>query len=201
MPPSYLTPKGFKHEVNGESLTFYPLSVGQNFRLKEIARPLGRAIAILLSDNAGDRGSVSREWKGPSAKPVRDERGKPTSEWEGETESEYTRTPPPLEVAALRSKERDDAVQGLIDVVTEKKNVEQIAEIIKDSLREEKELTVQDLCRVDLVTLWQLLKGVMKANAQAMPPLSGRVREKLGTLTPKDESGSTSSATPTGTAG
>lgn len=183
--PSFLSAvKPIVHEVNGEPVEFFPLSVGELFQIKDLLKPVARSLSVLLSNTDSDRGSFSHSEFDPNA---------PTAKV-----FERSETPVSVEVARFRSEERAKAASDLIDAFTNRTNGKAVARIILDSMRTNRPVTddaANDLfAALDIVTLRQLLVGVGKANADVLGPFQGRVEGILRTATPANGAEPTSPA-------
>lgn len=170
----FLTPKHQTSEINGVDVDFYPVSIVCAFDIKEAIKPLARAFASLLSDHSGDRGYTSSK-----------------------SEDGFEQTvvqPMKVDLAELRAKQRDSAILDLVDSVTERRSRVALGRLIMDSMRDEfpsrkhEQKDVEEfLERVDVDSMVQLVKGVLKANARVFGPFGRKIGQLLGTLSERME--------------
>ena len=166
----YLTPTYITVEINGLDQHFYACSLGCAFRLKNIAKPIVKAMATLLIDGGDtDQGMMKNESF--------------TKDESLETVTAYQ--PIGAELADLRHKHKQEALDSLLDALLDPANKLVLAEVIVDSLRETykknseglvDEKDVRSFARdVDLPTFVECLKGVGKANIGVFGPLAQRL--------------------------
>ena len=156
-----------EREVNGEALRFYPVSVGVMFKLRRIAKPLAGALSVLFTSQNSDYGVIQREFDNGKSK---------------ETSTEAI----PVKLAELRTRERADAIEKLVEAVTDPKNADVIGAVVIDSLRDvfpRRGPAVRDnpkpgewLESLGADTLVLLLRGVAAANKDVIGPLGDRVQ-------------------------
>lgn len=159
--------KAITQKVNGEDRSFYPISLRVAFNLQSVAKPLARALTTLLSPTKQDTGLVTEDYVD-----------------QGATVQKTTRTSISLELAELRSRQRADAVQGLVEELLNAKNIAILGELFLDALTPprdrksgEREPAECDafMAQVDLGALIDLFQGVARANASVF----GALGEKL----------------------
>jgi hypothetical protein len=180
---TFLEPKSTPHEVGGKKLNFYPMSIGLAFKLKSIGKPLGAALSVLFTNDKNDAGTKIRL--------VANEHGTQDSEQIGE--------PISPELAALRLKQKSDAISNLIDAITADSTQELLGTVIMDSLRDQfkdsRPSTEEFVTNVHMPQLVEMLIGVAKANKGVFGPLTGEfetaldkarkaVGDKLGATSP-----------------
>jgi hypothetical protein len=166
MTKSFLTPKFVEHEVNDETLNFYPVSISTAFQIKEVLKPLARSLSLAMINTDGDRGYTDTR-----------------------SEDGFVQTivnPVSPEMAELRSKQKESAILDAIEALTERRSVTAIGRLIMDSLRDEFHGKKQEQKDVDLfmdsvdtTTLIQLLTGVAKANKRLFGPFGERIGEMI----------------------
>lgn len=154
--PSFLTTVGMEHEVNGETLTFYPLSIKALFSLRVIGKPLAQAVAALFSGVGRENGHQERVVaKGD------------------DYETETTIAPIDPKLAQVKIDDRNKAIEGLIDAFTKESNLSTLLGVIENSIRGK--VSAKDLESTDVKILSQMCEGVYKANEETFRPLVGRL--------------------------
>ncbi len=182
---SFLSPSSTPFEVCGEEINFYPISGRLLFKLKTIARPLAQGLTVLFDGKIAEQGSVQRDVTYPA---VTEPDGTVIPEQKG-TETQIMPISPELYEARTRQKEI--AINNLVDALSKEENTLLIAEIIFDSCRDvfPRKPEKQDLEEfleehTDFSNLGQFLMGVAQANVKVFGPLGERVskafEEKLG---------------------
>lgn len=152
-----------EHTVAGETLKFFPVSVGTTFELRRLAKPLAKALSALFAPAKQDIGIIERVFEASGEEPG----GKIT-------ENE----PIHPELAKVRSKEREDGVASLVDALLDPKNGDVIGKVIMDCLREEfprgrdAPHPNEFMRELELPTLVELLKGCFKSNKEVLGPLA-----------------------------
>lgn len=177
-------PTASSHKVGGRDTDFFPVSVGMMFKLRRLAGPIAKALAILTAGSSKDTGHIYRQ----VGEPITDENGKPILVGQGDNVSTIRDTETIAEaitpdLAAFRSRERQGAVEDLLVALTEEKSLATMADIIMDSLRMPKadrppasEFFGPEGITTDLLP--DLIAGVAKANKGVFGPLA----EKLSPL-------------------
>lgn len=192
---SFLQPKAVKHEVDGQELSFYPVSVGKLAKLREVAKPIAAALSVLFTDRQGDS----------KVKTV-----KVTNTQKGEILEEATIDPTSDALLVRRETQKSAAIENLIEAFSAQKNISMLAGIICDSLRDDfarpitDEVVEEFSSKLSVDSLYQLLAGVMKANSKVFDPLVKRLKDSLASLRAAPESQplqetQTTSSTPSGT--
>lgn len=159
------------HEVEGDTYNFYRVSAGALFALREAAKVIGGAFAVLMDSTARDSGSTVTSFVAGESVPA------------GQTTACQAATP---EVIKLRLDSKSKAVRDIIDAITDQKNVNVFAQLVIDSLaetfpRDAKDNPTPDqfMKEVDPSALVGMVIGVAKANKGMFGPLG----EMLGGLT------------------
>lgn len=173
--PAY-TDKGVAHEVAGKTLTFYPASADMIFMLRGIAQPLARGITTLMGGSKGeDQGWQQRSFDLPDG--------------EGGRGTETTTDAITTDLAKLRSLQREQAVDSVMNAFTSEDTKGVLGCLIVDSLRPRDQEASPDLAfamswmaTVDLPTLGQYLHGLFQANKEVLGPLVEQVSEVKGQL-------------------
>lgn len=168
---SFLESPYIEHKVGGKEVRFYALSVKKLFELRRIAKPLSAALAALANKQESDNGTVHRVFT------------------DSETGSGGTVTEIQAidaELARVRTEERTQAIQQLIESLTGEQNSTLLAELIVDSCRDEfprNEIKKADYAEfmehIDAGSMVEFLEGVFLANKKAFGPLGERVAEFL----------------------
>ena len=193
---AYNSKSAVEHEVNGNKLRFYPNRIGLLTELAEISKPIAHALATLFGDARGDATSVSERY---SDKPRKDlKSGVETAE---STVDKITVEAVSPEVADHRRKERDAAIDELLDGLTNERNRLLFGRLLMDSLRDEfpykKDRPAPEVEEflfgdgeqyqgLDAPQLVALVTGWLKANAKvfgsAGERVAGLVKGKLEAL-------------------
>jgi hypothetical protein len=163
---SCFTPNYIEHEVGGETLHFYPVSVGMAFKLRTIGRPLARSLAVLFGNKDQDHGTRDAE--------VTDAEG---------SSRQIIIEPISDGLAKIRFEQRAEAIDGIIGALTDEKNATVVAEILMDSLadtfpkndRKSWPPPEEFIARMPLTVLGEMLFGLMKANKDVLGPLTEKV--------------------------
>lgn len=163
---SYLTPSYETSQVGDQQERFYAVSAGMLFKLRTLAKPVAAALTTLLTRNGSDEGSVHRQVGGDK-----------------ETVVEAIRP----DLAALRAKQKQEAVEGLIEAVMAEGNLAVLGEIVIDSMREKflpddrknHPPAKEFINAVPAPIFTQMLIGVAKANKDTFGPLAGTAGSAL----------------------
>ena len=149
--------RGVVHRVNGEEVTFYPLSPTALFRFEGIASDLGLALSSLFQNTKADHGYEDREFA------------------EGR---EFVSQPVDEAIARLRWEQRREAIEKICHAAFTKESQDLLAEVLMDSMRdvfgERKEWppATEFLNSISLEDLKDMLWGVAKANKGLLGPLA-----------------------------
>jgi hypothetical protein len=205
---AYNTKSGIEHEVNGHTMRFYPNRIGLLTELAEISKPVAHALEVLMSDSRGDSTSVSEEHK---EKPRKGKDGIETADFSVNKITVEAVSPA---VADHRRKERHDAIDQLLDGVTNQRTRLLFGKLLMDSMREEFEYKkdrplpeVEEFLfgdkegyeGLDTPILVQMVVGWLKANAKcfgsAGEKVVGLVKGRLEALQNLSASEPTASTT------
>lgn len=167
----FLTPSTISEDINGKVFNFYSISFGCSMKMKNLAKPIVQAIAVLMADNPSDAGVIKREDITGDEQLTRSTGYQPISP----------------EIAALRSQEKAVAVDGIVDALFDPLNKMVLCELIVDSLREEFPTRIKGLVQtsdvvtfsetVDLTVFVKLLKNVARANVESFGPLAQKLSQ------------------------
>lgn len=170
---SFLAPRFELAKVGDKELKFFAVSTRALFRLKTLAGPIAQSLVTIMSGKSQDIKRTSRDFHDPST---------------GDMGSETTLEPLTPNIIKLRDGQRSEAVERLIQALTEDENRYIIGGLICDSLREEfpdrptPDDTVHEFMDDDdmnLPAMIELIGGVAKANKGAFGPLAGPLAAKL----------------------
>ena len=117
---TFLEPDGVEHTIEGTAVMFYPVRLGTLFEIKVIGAPLAKALAVLFDDKGRDYGTVSRNFYQPNS-------GQADQRMDNELIVE-PRTP---DMAALRAKQREESIEGLIEALLNEKSKAVIGKLIR----------------------------------------------------------------------
>lgn len=167
---AFLKSKPTAVEINGQLMNFYPLSLGALHRLKGLAKPISSALSALFAKTDTDVGRNYEDFVNKDA----------------EMASTKTRTEPiSVDLARLRSDQRERALAQLLDCLTDPVVHRDILLIITDSARDSFPAVMSDvmikdvMTKMDVATMVAMFQGVVKANGSAFGPLVGKVSEAL----------------------
>jgi hypothetical protein len=169
---SCFTPNYIEHDVCGQQVKFWPVSVGLTFELRRIGKPLAKSLSVLFSKNANDNGTQDLIEK--------DERGN--------DRRELTILPISEGLAKIRHEQQTEAIEGLVESLTNPEHAEIVGKLLMDSLREvfpreEKkdwppvQVFIKEL---PLPALGAMLAGLAMANQEVLGPLTETVKAKVG---------------------
>lgn len=161
--PVFCSTKAVEYEVGGEILKFWPLSVERVFTLRALATPIAQAI-VRLQPGGNDTTIIERQ----------------VSYAEGPGREVINEAIHP-ELAKVREAQQAKAIKELIEAVTDPKHAALIGDLLIDSLRElfpdgsKKPGGNEVLRALPAPRLIEMLRGLMKANAEVVDPLVARV--------------------------
>lgn len=166
---SCFSPNYVAHDVSGEELRFYPISVGLAFKLRTIGKPLARSLAVLFGNKDQDHGTKDTE----------------VTNTDGSKDRQVSIEPITEGLAKIRFEQRVEAIDGIITALTDEQNAAVVGEIIMDSLadvfkkseRKEWPPVMEFINTMPLPVLGGMLMGVIKANQEVFGPLAGKVTE------------------------
>jgi len=205
---TYSSKSAVEHEVNGHKLRFYPNRIGLLTELAEISKPIAHALGTLFGDGRGDSTSISETF---TDKPKKDlKTGFEQAESKVDKITVQAVSP---EVAEHRRKERNDAIDELLDGMTNARNRILIGKLLMDSLRDEfpykKDRAAAEVEEfldgdgenyegLDTPMIVQMIVGWLKANAKVFGSAGEKmvdlVKGRLGALqSPSPSAGKTSS--------
>lgn len=185
---TYSSKHAVEHSVNGNLLRFYPNRIQLISELGEISKPIGRAVTTLFGPSKSDTTSISETYRDKVKKDLKS--GFETAE---SVVDKITVQAVSAEVADHRRKERDGAIDELIEGLTNPRNRVLFGRLLMDSLREEFEYKrdrstaeVEEFLNGDgaeyegltLPVLAEMVVGWLKANAQVF----GSAGEKMTAL-------------------
>lgn len=165
---SFLAPTYIEHEVGGETLKFWPVSLGVAVKLRAIGAPLAEALSILFAPTDNDATVIIREFEGG----------------DGGKEKVVEAVDPKL--AEMRDKQRADALSKAIKTLSDSKNLGVIGEIIMDSMRENfpksepRPPGLEVMNELPLKPLKEIIMGIVKANKDVLGPFAEKAQERLG---------------------
>ncbi len=130
---TYNSKSAVEHSVNGNVLRFYPNRIGLLNELAEISKPIAHALATLFTnDDRSDTTSTSESYLDKPRKDMKT--GIETAESKVDKIVVEAVSP---EVADHRRKERNAAIDELLDGITNERNRLLIGKLLMDSLRDE----------------------------------------------------------------
>lgn len=181
-------------EINGTEVKFYPLSVAQAFKLKNIGRNLARAFAAFYGSRQVTAGQKVRD----------------ISDIEGGTIHEFESEPLPVEALREQVEQQERGIDMILDALTLQPNFDALCSAIAESMREEREnegVSTAEMSKhlretMNVTSILPLLKGLLAANAkqfgepgeQISRVLTEGLAQWTGTMTEDGESSKTDSS-------
>ena len=159
---TFLEPDGVEHDVGGQAIMFYPVSLGTLFEIKVIGAPLAKALSVLFDDKGRDYGTVSRNFHTPDGQNM---------------DSEIiveARTP---EMATLRAKQRQESIEKLMEALLNDKAKKAVGKIIIESMKDKFDQgqvppALEFMNEIPATSIVEFLTGVAKANKGVLGPLA-----------------------------
>lgn len=154
---SLFSPHFVEHEVNGQSVRFYPISVLCLGRMRSVIAKLASAMSTVLAGDKREAGHIVENFEAP----------------DGSRGEKFTQSPINPDLASMRAKQRADAVESAITTLLEPKNAASLCELLMVSMRDAgfpRSPSNTDIdkfhAEVDVHTLIQMIVGCAKANAK-----------------------------------
>lgn len=159
---TFLEPDGVTHAVGGEDIEFFPISLGTLFEIKQIAKPLAKALAILFNDKERDYGSINRNFHTPDGEKL---------------DNELIIEPMSVDMAKLRQSQREDSIESLMESLLDTDAQKVIGKLIMESMKNrwdqiEKPSPLEFMKAIPAPTIVDFLTGVAKANKGVLGPLA-----------------------------
>ena len=174
---SFLTPVEVTHEVNGEMLTFRPVSMGTLFEVKTIGAPLVKALKVLFDKHDRDFGSVYRSMTNESGKTA---------------DTENIIEPISVEMAKLRSTQQEESIENLIEALLSDNAKKLIGKIIIESIKTSEKFEGVEMPppgefmnSIPTTSIVDFLTGVAKANKGVLGPLEDSLTDLWATVQTK----------------
>lgn len=171
---TFLAPNSITHKVGDTDYQFYSISLGMMFKLKCVAEPVAKAVALLFTKRDQDYGVIQRNI------------GADKDGANGGTEiiNEAVSVP----IAELRAKQQKEAIENLMQAFLVPEHLAVLGEIIMDSMRDEFPKGHADtppaqefIKEVPLPVMTQMVMGVVEANKEVLGPLAGKLQGSLET--------------------
>ncbi len=160
--PSFLSSRFVERDIDGQLHRFYPVSVRAVFKLRDISKPISKAIQALLTGND----DTSRE----SVKMTDKERN---------YQERVVVSAINPELARLRHQQKQDAIETLINGLLSEESSFVLADLIMDSMREAgfpKNPTIQQKAEfvngTSATAMVEMAKGLAEANKELFRPLA-----------------------------
>lgn len=165
------SPNFVTHTVGEQELHFYSVSVGLAFKMKVIGRPMARSLSVLFSKNDSDLGT--KDISMPNE--------------HGTEDREITISPLSEGMAKIRSDQKADAIEGLVEALTNDANAAVVGEVIMDSLaeiflkdkRNEWPPPLEFFHTMPLPIVGEMIMGVVQANKKVFGPLTDQVADAV----------------------
>jgi len=168
---SFLSGAAVDHEVNGQSLRFYPVSIRLAFQMRNFLAPLAKALGVLLQDDRDDTRLTGYE-------------NRSVKQADG-TEMHTTEMEPIRpEVLQQLNARKDRAVDELVIALTSEDNARMFARLIMDALRDDFPRKPNDaqvaefLDSMDASAFVEALTGFARANKKVFDPFLSKVAPK-----------------------
>lgn len=193
---AYTSSAAVEQSVNGNTIKFYPNRIGLLTELAEISKPVTKALATLFGEKPSMTTSTSKSY---TDKPKKDIKSG-TESAEGRSDEIVIEAVQPA-VADHRRKTRDEAIDQLIDALTDGRNRILFGKLLMDSMRDEFSYKRDRDAReveeflfgdgneyegIDAPTMADMVKGWARANAKVFGPMGEKmvalVRGKLEVL-------------------
>lgn len=166
---SFLDRPCIEHRVGTQTLKFYPASLRVTFELRNRAKVIGQALAVLFDSDDHDYGTISRSFTDGS---------------------EITVQPKTPEIINSRLANRQKAIGDIIDSLMSEDGKDAIGRLIMDSLHQlfpaddqTNPPPIEFFNNLKLPDLVEFLTGVAKANKGMFGPLGERVGTLLNKVT------------------
>jgi hypothetical protein len=170
---TFIKPKGEEHEVEGQKLIFYPVSMSSLFTLKVIATPIAKALATIFQNENNDIGITDRT--------------SGDGKLNGEFVTEKIIEPVSLDLATFRLQQKQSAIEEALQIIFDPINSRIIMRLIMDSLRdefdrgrtEEQKNADADILleNIDGAQFREFLTGLFKSNKKVFGPLADMVAQ------------------------
>lgn len=151
-------PRTKKSDVQGQEMTFYPVTVGALFHLRTPAKAIGKALAAIFTNTSRDTASVG------DATTTRVEAVSP-------------------ELAQMRLVSQQKAIDEVVDAFSDDKNIGNLGYLIMDSLQEvfprgnpDNPPPEEFIKTLPGPAVFDMLVGVAKANEGLFGPLVPKLR-------------------------
>lgn len=174
---AFAPPKPTSHKVGGNNFNFYPVSVQCLLALKDVAKPVSQALAVLFKNKDNDNGTVHR---------------KIASEIKGEFDEEMISDAIKPDVLKVRMESEHQAIGNIFDTLGKAETLDVVGRLLIDSLRDifppdandnppPREF-MQSKTVMQSNHLYDFLVGVAKANKGMFGPLGERVGLAIETV-------------------
>lgn len=161
---TFLESEGIEHIVMGEPLTFHPVSMGTLLEIRSIGKPLAKAIGTLFADKTRDFGSVNRSMTPEGAKLP---------------DTEMIIEPIGIDLAKLRSTQKSESIEGMIEALTSDDSKKALGKIIMESIAKSDRFKgvdmpspIEFMNSIPANSIVEFLTGVAKANKGVLGPLA-----------------------------
>lgn len=165
---TFLTPTFIEHEVQGQKLHFYPISVKFIFELKALGKPLAKALSTIFSNSE----NATANDTGATTQVVENTR-------EGFKETKTVMDPIGVDIAILRDSQKREAFEEAFEAFSNQDNGMLIGRMLMDSLRDhfsdeerkDRNEALKFIQSLNFLSLRDVLMGFIKANAKVLGPL------------------------------
>jgi len=168
---TFIKPKGTQVEIEGETLTFYPICISSFFNLEVMAAPIAKALSMIFQNEDNDVGITDRT-EGAGVE-------------DGSFKTEKVVAPVSLELARFRLDQRKAALEDAFRVLFDRSNIRAVVRLLMDSLRDEFDRKKNEdeknaeadefIADVDGILFRKLLIGLYEGNKKVFGPLANTV--------------------------
>jgi len=166
---SFISPSFIEHQIQGETLHFYPISLKHAFAIRSVAQPIAKALTIILTKHDGDQAQQAKsKFKA------------------GQIEDQDIKVEAiSKDLASLRTTERANAVSDAINTLLDPENAMIFGILLVDSLRD---IFPRDTSRADarnfveglgLDVATEFLIGLALANKKVLGPFAEMAGEAM----------------------
>lgn len=170
---TFIKPKSVEHEVEGQMLKFYPVSMSSLFTIKTIAAPIARALATIFQSEDNDVGITDRT--------IGD------GQMNGDFTTEKIIEPISMDLARFRLDQKQRAIEDAVNTLFDPANSRVIMRLVMDSLRDDFDRKQNEdeknkeadrvLETIDGSQFRELLTGLYLGNKKVFGPLADTVAQ------------------------
>lgn len=186
---SFCSAPTVEHEVGGQTIKFWPVSLRMLTELRSIGRPIAQALGAIMSGGQNDVSQEMTQSDDTTTDVVDDvdAQGNPIKRkvLVGVSGTNTRRDAVSVDLAEFRANQKERAIDRLIDAISDQ-NMLVLVKLIFDSCREifPRNPSNDDLSEfvtehANTVVVTQFVGGLMKANAQSLGKLGEQLTESV----------------------